>query len=568
MNELTKCVTGIAGLDEITQGGLPCGRPTLVCGGAGCGKTLFGIEFLLRGATDHAEPGIFVAFEETPEELIENVRSLGFDLNALINTGQLVLEHVFIERSEIDEAGDYDLEGLFVRLQLAIEAVGAKRIVLDTLENLFGGFDNQAILRAELRRLFRWLKERGLTAVITAERGVHTLTRQGLEEYVSDCVILLENRVVKQFATRYLRVVKYRGTLHGTNEYPFLIHEQGIEVLPVTSLRLDHPVSDEKLSTGIPRLDLMLGGEGYYRGSSILVSGTAGTGKSSLAAHFADATCRRGERCLFFAYEEPVNQVVRNMRSIGLNLHTWLAQGLLRFHTRRPTVYGLEAHLAAMHSAIREFRPQVVIVDPISSFGYIGLAVEVKSMVLRLVDALKEQQITVMLTSLSSGENSLEQNDAGISSLIDSWLLLTHIEVNGERNRGLYVFKSRGMPHSNQIREMVVGDNGIDLADIYIGPEGGILIGSARLAQEAREQAERLVSRQEVEAKQRALERKRRLLEAQIAALHSEFRVEEDELRQSIEEQRLRDEQDRELRRALAWSRRADHAVDPENCHD
>src|SRR3954447_23570834 len=436
---LGKCPSGIDGLDEITGGGFPAGRPTLICGGPGCGKTLLSMEFLIRGAIDHGEPGVFVAFEETETELAQNVRSLGFDLDALIADKKLVVDHVKVERTEMEENGEYDLSGLFIRIGYAIDSIGAKRVVLDTIETLFSGLDNQAILRSELQRLFRWLKEKGVTAVITAERGQGALTRQGLEEYVSDCVILLDHRVHDQLSTRRLRVVKYRGTSHGTNEYPFLIDSEGFSVLPITSSGLDHRVSGERISTGIPRLDAMLGGGGIYRGSSVLVSGTAGTGKSSLSAHLARESCARGERCLYFAFEESESQIIRNMTSIGIDLRPWVKKDLLRFVAGRPTATGLEMHLALMHRQIRQFRPQMVIVDPISNLAAAGILRDATTMLTRLIDFLKTEQITAVLTSLTTGGEQKEQTEVGISSLIDTWFLLRSIELVGERNRGLYV---------------------------------------------------------------------------------------------------------------------------------
>jgi circadian clock protein KaiC len=527
---LAKAPSGIRGLDEITLGGLPRGRPTLVCGTAGCGKTLFGMEFLLRGALEYGEPGAFMAFEETEKDLSENVRSLGFDLDKMVAENKIAVDYVHIERSEIEETGEYDLEGLFLRLGMAIDSVGAKRVVLDTIETLFGGFDNPALLRSELRRLFRWLKDKGVTAIITGERGDGTLTRQGLEEYVSDCVILLDHRVREQVSTRRLRIVKYRGSTHGTNEYPFLIDEDGISVLPVTSLGLRHEVSDERVSSGIASLDAMLGGKGYYRGSSILVSGTAGSGKSSMAAHFANATCARGERCLYFAFEESTAQGVRNMRSIGIDLERWIKKGLLRHEASRPTMHGLEMHLAQIHKQVAEFDPQVVIIDPISNFATAGTSADAETMLLRLVDFLKGRGITAMLVNLTSGGNALEATDIGISSLIDTWILLRDIELGGERNRGLYVLKSRGMRHSNQIREFLITSEGIRLEEVYVGPEG-VLTGSMRAAQEAREKAAESTRAQETARKQRELERRRAALQAQIAALQGEFDAVEDEAR-------------------------------------
>jgi circadian clock protein KaiC len=527
-HELAKAPSGIAGLDEITGGGLPRGRPTLVCGSAGCGKTLLAMEFIVRGAVEFDEPGVIITFEESAQELAQNVRSLGFDLEELIEKNKVVIDYIHVERNEIEETGAYDLEGLFIRLGLAIDSIGAKRVVLDTIETLFGGLSNSAILRSELRRLFRWLKDRGVTTIVTGERGDGQLTRQGLEEYVSDCVILLDHRVDEQKSTRRLRIVKYRGTVHGTNEYPFLIDEAGISVLPITSIALKHDVSDTRISSGVPRLDAMLGGEGFYRGSTILVSGTAGTGKTSLAASFADATCRRGERCLYFAFEESERQIVRNMRSIGIQLDPWIQKGLLQIHASRPTLHGLESHLVTIHKLITQFKPSVVIVDPISNLTSAGSAKEAQSVMLRLVDYLKTGQTTAFFTSLNAGGSSIEGTEISVSSLIDSWLLLRDIEIGGERNRGLYVLKSRGMPHSNQIREFLLTEKGIDLLDVYLGPEG-VLTGSMRSAQELRERAATLSRKQEIERKQRELERKRKALEAQIVSLKVEFDAVEEE---------------------------------------
>jgi circadian clock protein KaiC len=554
---LPKAPTGISGLDEITFGGLPRGRPTLVCGAAGCGKTLLAMEFLLRGAEQHGETGVFMAFEETEHDLSQNVRSLGFDLENLIAEKKIAVDHVHIEPAEIHETGEYDLEGLFLRLGMAIDSVGAKRVVLDTLEALFGGFTNQALLRAELRRLFRWLKDKGVTAIITGERGEGSLTRQGLEEYVSDCVILLDHRATEQVSTRRLRIVKYRGSTHGTNEYPFLIDENGIHVLPLTSLRLNHPASSERISSGIPRLDHMLGGEGYYRGSSVLISGTAGTGKTSLSSSFANATCARGERCLYLAFEESPAQLVRNMKSIGLDLNPWTKKGLLRLEASRPTLHGIEMHLAVIHKMVSEFEPQVVIIDPISNFSSAGSGSAAEAMLLRLIDFLKSRQITAVFVNLTAGGNSWERTDLGISSLIDTWILLRDIELAGERNRGLYVLKSRGMKHSNQIREFLLTSDGIELKDVYIGAEG-VLTGSMRAAQEDREKAAALARGLEIERKQRELARKRAALEAQIAALRTEFEAVEDESKRVAEQDRAREQQFIEDRSAAAIRRGAE----------
>jgi circadian clock protein KaiC len=556
---LAKSSTGIGGFDELTGGGLPTGRPTLVCGSAGCGKTLFAMEFLVRGAAEYGEPGVFLAFEESAEELAQNVRSLGFDLEDLAARKLLLVDSVQVERSEIEETGEYDLEGLFLRLGWAIDAVGARRVVLDTLEALFAGFSNQAILRAELRRLFRWLKERGVTAVITAERGEGRLTRQGLEEYVSDCVILLDHRVIDQVATRRLRIVKYRGSSHGTNEYPFLIDEGGFSVLPITGAGLTHTVSEERVPSGVPQLDAMLGGGGYYRGTSVLVSGTAGSGKSSVAAQFAAASCRRGERCLYFAFEESQAQLVRNMRSVGLDLEPFLRDGSLVFHAARPTLHGLEGHLAAMHRAILRSAPRAVVVDPIGTFLSVSSSHDVKALLVRLLDLLKERHVTGVFTSLTAPGQSLEQTDVGISSLIDTWLLLRDFESGGERNRGLFVLKSRGMAHSNQVREFLLTDHGIELVDVCVGPEG-VLIGSQRRAREAEEKLAAQAQEEDAGRQQREIEVKRQVLEARIATLRSEFRLEEERIARLLDEQAGGRERRAASRREMARSRQGDHS--------
>jgi len=556
---LPKSLTGIQGLDEITGGGFPRGRPTLVCGSAGAGKTLLAMEFLVRGAMDYGEPGVFMAFEETAPELTQNARSLGFDLDELVKEKKIAIDFVRIERSEIDETGDYDLEGLFIRLGAAIDVIGAQRVVLDTIENLFAGLQNQGILRAELRRLFRWLKDRGVTAVITAERGEGALTRHGLEEYVSGCVILLDHRVTDQVSTRRLRVVKYRGTAHGTNEYPFLIDEDGFSVLPVTSLGLQHEVSEERISSGIPRLDTMLGGEGFYRGTTILISGTAGTGKTSMSAHFVDAACRRGERCLYFSFEESQGQLIRNMRSIGLNLDQWVKKNLLQFHSSRATFYGLEMHLAIIHKIVQEFQPKIVVLDPIGSLIQAGNKRDAHTMLIRLIDFLKQRQVTAFLTNLTSGGDALEKTDVDISSIVDSWLFVRDIELGGERNRALYVLKSRGTAHSNQLREFLLTPHGVDLLDVYVGPEG-VLTGSSRLSQEEREKAADLIRQQEAERKDRELGRKREALEARISALRKEFEVEQAEAQAADGEEKKRERALAESRTAMARSRKADAA--------
>jgi circadian clock protein KaiC len=557
MVSLAKCPTGIAGLDEITGGGLPKGRPTLITGSAGCGKSIMALEFLVHGAIKYNEPGVFMAFEETAGELADNVASLGFDLGKLQARKKIAIDYVYIERSEIEDTGEYDLEGLFVRLDYAIKSVGAKRVVLDTVEALFAALPNEAILRAELRRLFRWLKARGVTAVITGERGDNLLTRHGLEEYVADCVILLDFRVREQISTRRLRIIKYRGSAHGADEYPFLIEKTGISILPVSSLGLNHIVSSERISTGISRLDTMLTGKGYFRGSTILISGTAGTGKSSFAAKFVEAACKRGERCLYFAFEESPSQIIRNMSSIGINLALPVKKGKLMFHASRPTLYGLESHLITFHNLINDFKPQVVVVDPVSNLTAVGTSAEVKSILTRLFDYLKKTHVTTLLTDLAHSGNSAERTNEEISSLIDTWLLLRDIEINGERNRGLYILKSRGMAHSNQIREVRLSDRGIDLVDVYLGP-AGVLTGSARAAQEAKERSEAAVFNQDLDKKLREQERKRRALESRIEALRAEFAAESEELEAMSKDEKKRRQALTNGRTDMARLRKAD----------
>jgi circadian clock protein KaiC len=560
---IEKSPSGIAGFDEITEGGLPTGRPSLVCGGPGCGKTLFAMQFLVNGAMSYGEPGVFMSFEENVEELTKNVASLGFDLADLLERRQIAMDTVVVERSEIEETGEYDLEGLFVRLGYAISSIGAKRVVLDTIESLFSGLSNQAILRAELRRLFRWLKDKGVTVVITGEKGEGTLTRQGLEEYVSDCVIFLDHRVNDQVSTRRLRIIKYRGSSHGTNEYPFVIDERGLEVLPVTSLRLQHAASTERISSGIERLDTMLGGKGYFRGSSILLSGTAGTGKSSIAAHLVNAACARGERCVYLSMEESPDQIVRNMGSIGLDLKHWIDSGLLHFHSSRPTLFGLEMHLVTIYRLVQELQPSVVIVDPLSNLINVGSIYEVMTTLLRLVDFLKSRQITALFTVLTSSADSPDETNLGVSSLMDVWILLRNLESNGERNRGLYVLKSRGMSHSNQIREFVMTDQGIELLNVYLGPQG-MLTGSARLAQEMRDRAETLARSEEIASLQRKLERRRLALEAQISSLRAELETDEEEVRKLLAQASQREETLGEQLAAIARKRRADSSGNAE----
>jgi circadian clock protein KaiC len=552
--ELAKAATGIQGLDEVTGGGLPRGRPTLISGTAGCGKTLFSMEFLVRGITQFNEPGVFMAFEERAEELTENFRSLGFDLDELVQHQRLVLDYVHLDRSEIDETGEYDLEGLFIRLGHAIDSIGAKRVVLDTIETLFGGLSNHAILRSELRRLFRFLKDKGVTAVITCERGDGTITRHGLEEYVSDCVILLDHRVDEQLSTRRLRIVKYRGSAHGTDEYPFLIDETGINVLPITSVGLNHPAPEERVSTGVAGLDEMLESKGYYRGSTILVSGTAGTGKTTIAAHFAHAAAARGERVLYIALEESPRQLTRNMRSVGVDYQPWVDQGILHFHATRPTRHGLEMHLATIHKLVNEFQPAVVVMDPISNLVRGQHIDAATSMLLRLIDFLKGRGITTLFTNLTAADGSAEQTEVGVSSLVDTWLLLREVESDGERNRGLYILKSRGMSHSNQIREFVLAKTGIQLREVYIGANG-VLTGSARLAQEAKEQAAAHGRREAIERKRRRLERKRKAVENRVAALQATYEADEEEMQRLVEETQTADARLQQDRATIAHKR-------------
>ncbi|MFZ0679749.1 circadian clock protein KaiC [Candidatus Binatus sp.] len=555
VERLEKAPTGITGLDEVTLGGLPRGRATLICGSAGCGKTMLAVEFLVNGVRDYDEPGVFVAFEETREELVVNSASLDFDLGKLVRQGKLAIDHVHIDPNEIAETGDYDLEGLFIRLKFAIESVGAKRVVLDTIETLFSGFTNTALLRAEIRRLFQFLKSFGVTAIVTGERGENALTRFGLEEYVADCVILLDHRVNDQITTRRMRIVKYRGSSHGTNEYPFIIDEEGFSVLPVTSMGLQHKVSSQVISTGVPDLDAMLGVGGYYRGSTVLMSGTAGMGKSTFAAALARSTCERGERVLYFAFEESEQQIVRNMRSVGIDLQPHLDSGRLRVVAQRPFLYGLEMHLVAMHKEVRRFRPAVVIVDPISNLISAGTEREVTAMLTLLIDFLKSEGITGFFTVLTENGGRLETSDVGISSLIDTWMLVRDIEVSGERNRGLYVLKARGMSHSNQIREFILSSKGIRLVEVYLGPSG-MLTGSARVALEEQERDASMRQADESELKLAQLEHKRKAMEAHIEALRAEFEADSAVVKKAVSLDAKRKKQLIENQSVMAKSRK------------
>lgn len=552
---ITKSATGIEGFDDLTLGGLPTGRPTLVCGSAGCGKTLFASTFLFNGARLHDEPGVFVTFEERPVDIVANVDSLGFDLQGLIDQSRIHIEHIEIDPSEVAEIGDYDLEALFLRLEFAVDQIGAKRIVLDTIESLFSAFSNPAILRAEIRRLFDWLKQKGLTAVITGERGDGTLTRQGLEEYVSDCVILLDHRVENQISTRRLRIVKYRGTAHGTNEYPFLIDEDGFSVLPVSSLGLGHRVFDDRISTGVPDLDAMLTGGGFHRGSSILLTGVAGAGKSSLACMMADAACQRGERALYLSFEEAEAQTVRNMKSIGTDLGKWLKNGQMRYIAARPTFYSLEMHLAIMLREINRFKPQLVVLDPISAFTGSADLAEVQAMLLRIVDYLKSNGITAVFTHLASVQQA--ETDAGLSSLMDGWILLLNREASGEFNRELYLLKARGIAHSNQVREFVMSNDGIHLLEPYLG-EGGALTGSARRNEESRARRAEMNRRAEVTRLQDQVTQRRRRALAQIEALQADIDADEAELNRLVSAETQHLQQSRDDAAAIARGRGMD----------
>ena len=546
---LCKAKTGIPGFDDLTGGGLPTGRPSLVCGFAGCGKTLFAMEFLVRGALEFGEPGVFIAFEESEKDLVDNVASLGFDLADLIQNNLIQLDQVTVDRAEINASGEYDLEALFVRIGYAIDSIGAKRIVLDTLEILFGGLGDDALLRNELQRLFRWLKDRGITAIITAERGDGSLTRQGLEEYVSDCVILLDHRVIDQVSTRRLRIVKYRGSAHGTNEYPFLIDEDGITVMPLSSTCLDYGTSDERVSSGVQGLDDMMGGLGLFRGSSVLLSGTAGTGKTSLAAHFAFAASMN-ENCVYFAFEESPRQIVRNMRSIGLDLQPNIDSGRLEIIAARPSHYGLELHLSTILKKIDRFQPQSIVLDPLTSLVSAGSIADAQAMLVRLVDILKGRAITALFTSVTRGGKSIEATEIEISSLMDTWLLVRQEEADGERNRLLYVLKSRGMPHSNQVREFLITSQGIHLREVYLGPQG-VLTGTARIALESRERTELAFIQEESQREKRLADVRRKIVEAQIAALQAELlagNIESERRGKGIERSRILDVEARESR--------------------
>ena len=554
---LLKSPTGIQGLDEITGGGLPKGRPTLIYGSAGSGKTLISMEFLVRGALEFNEPGVFMSFEETEEELATNVSSLGFDLNNLIASKKLFIDQVVIERSEIEETGEYDLEGLFVRLGNAIDSIKAKRIVLDTIEVLFAGLNNDGIIRSELRRLFRWLKDKGVTTIVTGERGGETtLTRHGLEEYVSDCVIFLDSRINQELSTRRIRIVKYRGTSHSTNEFPFIIDQEGISILPVTEVRLDYPASNERIATGVPRLDVMLDGKGYIKGSAILVSGMVGTGKSSLSAHLVNRSCSQGKRCLYLAFEESPDQIMRNMKSIGIDLEPWVKKGLLHFDARRVSEQGLEKHLLMMERSITKFHPEIVVVDAITDFTNMGSLIEARQMVLRLIDFFKSRGITALCTSMSN-RAELEETGVGLSSAFDTWIHLSNVQGNLERNRTLVIVKSRGMAHSNQVREFVLTNKGVELVDIYATPSGSFM-GTARVTQMAADEASAVTHKQEIESKRRMIAEKRRALEARIDAMRAEFDSETKENELVVNQEEKAQQAVNKEKNGIAKQRKAD----------
>ncbi len=560
MSGIEKSLTGITGLDEITFGGLPKGRNTLVCGFAGTGKTLLGTEFIVHGATMYNEPGVFILFEETPEELTKNVASLGFDLNALCEQKKIYFDFVHVERSEIEETGEYDLEALFVRIDNAISVIGAKRVVIDTIESLFAGLANEAILRAELRRLFSWLKTKGVTTIITGERGKDTLTRYGLEEYISDCVIVLDHRVHEQVSTRRMRILKYRGSEHGTNEYPFLINHDGISIFPITSAELTYSAPTERITTGISRLDTMLGGQGFFRGSTVLVSGDSGTGKTSIACSLANSTCSRGERCLYFTFEESPDQILRDVRSISIDLEPWVKKDLLQINAIRSPQYGLEMHLARMQEAVKICNPTVVIVDPISTLLGIGDPAEVKSVITRFTDFLKNRKILGLFTHLTHNTGVTELTETEISSIMDTWIVVRHAETNAERNRVIFVLKSRGTAHSNQLREFLLTDKGIDIVNVYVGPSGA-LTGTARLSQEAKEKVESENRKEKIEFLKNELERQRKVTESKITVIRAELDEKEDELKKEWLNEERKEQEALEQRKQTGLKRKADENI-------
>lgn len=525
-NEIAKAPTGIKGFDEITFGGIPRGRPTLICGNTGCGKTLMALEILIRGAVEFNEPGVFFAFEETEDDLIKNVASMGFDLHELINKKLIFIDYVYVDTVQSIEGGEYDLEGLFIRFAHAVDTVKAKRIAMDTLEVLFSGFYNEGVLRSELRRLFLWIKERKLTAVVTGEQGSKgTLTRHGIEEYVADCVILLSHRLCEELITRRLQIIKYRGSYHETNEFPFLITRKGISVLPITSLELTSLALSKRISTGIPALDSIMGGKGYFEGSSILISGSSGCGKTSFAGAFANQICHNNQRCLFFSYEESEEEILRNLASIGLNLKKKVNEGYLKIIATRPTQWGLEKHIGTFMEAVEDFKPDAVIVDPISTLSHCGSETQVYSALTRMIDFLKKLNITFLMTILYLKEKGQEFS-YGISSIIDTWILLRNDESNGELNRELIIIKSRGMSHSNQVREFSLSARGISIKEPYYG-ESGVLTGTARLIQEHKDLIEEADNLNKLGKLHDKVELKKNLMEIHMQALNAEIEYQE-----------------------------------------
>jgi circadian clock protein KaiC len=553
-----KVPTGIRGFDELCAGGLPEGRVTLVCGGAGTGKTIFGMEVLARGAREFAAPGLLVSFDESARELAEDVSAFDFGHEDLVARKLLAVEVVRVGNAEPTAPGGYDLDALLGRLERSIASIGAKRIVLDAVDVIFDLLAGARMLRTEFARLLRGLKALGATVIVTCERGSGTFSRYGLEEYLADCVIALDQRVQEQIATRRLRIVKYRGSLHAKDEVPFTIDEHGLNLAPIASVGLDHTAVDERISMGVPRLDTMLGGQGVFRGSTVLISGVSGAGKTSIAAHALVAACGRGERCSYFAFEESSHQIMRNMRSIGLDLERWVRAGVLEFHVARPTSYGLERHFTNIEREIERAAPRVVVIDPISGFDVVGTQKEVHGMLTRLVDCLKRRGITAFLTSLAyAPPGAIESTSMGLSSIVDTWLLVQIVEGSGERNRALYVLKSRGMAHSNQVREFVFTDQGVDLVDVYVGTRG-VLTGTARLTQAAKEQEEVRAAREAVARQRRELALKQRVLQARIAALEAELEATSQEAVQARTEQEERAALLLEQRRSIASLRHAD----------
>lgn len=522
---IEKSLTGIIGFDEITLGGIPQNRSTLIVGPAGSGKTLFGMQFLLHGVLNN-EPGLFIAFEESEQDLIKNLTALGFDLTDSIKKNELILQHIQLDRTNFDVSGDYNLDGLYIQIEYKIDKFKIKRIVIDTIEVLFSQFTEENIIRYELQRLFRRLAKKNVTAVITGEKGKENITRYGLEEYVADCVILLENRVSKELATRYLRILKYRGSPHGSNEYPFIIDNKGILLSPITSITLDYKVPRNFVSSGITDLDEVLNGKGYYNGGSVLINGVAGSGKTSLAAAFAESLCKDGKKCLYFAFEESSDQIIRNMKSININLEPWKKKGTLKFHSIRPSVYGLESHLIKMVEMIEEFKPDGIIFDPISNLGLIGSPHSVKLMLARLINYLKVKKITAIMTSLLHENTSVQQE--GVSSLMDVWILLKTTEYELEQCTLLVVKKSRGMPHSRQMREVLMNRNGITLQDVYLG-SGKIVVGSTRIVQAMKEEIEHIEKNREYNQKLQRLKEEQETIEAHIEALSKKLNLIKDD---------------------------------------